>query len=155
MKKRISLFIYLLVPVLLFAQQNPLPDELLKPLQVFPEKITWVDVKPPLPQGAGMSVLEGDPKKPGIFTMRIKFPSHYMILPHTHPQDERVTILSGSMFIGIGETPDEKNATLYSTGCFYVNPAGIHHYAFTGDEGATVQITGLGPWELHYLDEKK
>ena len=139
----------------IFAQHKPVSDTLLKPLQVFPEKISWVDSKPPLPQGARVAVLEGDPKKSGIFTMRITFPAHYMILPHVHPKDERVTILSGSMFIGIGDTPDEKSATHYTAGCFYVNPAGIHHYAFTGDEGAVVQITGIGPWELHYLDEKK
>jgi quercetin dioxygenase-like cupin family protein len=41
-------------------------------------------------------VLEGDPRKPGPFTMRVSFPDGYRIAPHFHPTAERVTVLQGT-----------------------------------------------------------
>jgi hypothetical protein len=127
----------------------------LKSIKIFPDKILWMDAKPPLPPGAKVAVLEGDPKKEGVFTMRLKFPAHYILPAHLHPKDERVTVLSGSVNVGFGDKLDEKNATHYTAGCFYVNPAGSHHYIFTGNEEVVVQLTGIGPWGIQFLEEKK
>ena len=124
------------------------------PIQSHPEKIVWKDGPPTLPAGVKMAVLEGNPKDSGIFTMRLRFPPHYMILPHFHPRDERATILSGSMFVGFGEQPDKTKATKFTAGCFYVNPSDSHHYAFTDSDSAEVQLTGMGPWKINYLEEK-
>ena len=155
MKKITSLSFFLLVSVSAFAQPKTLPDTTLKPIQIFPEKIIWSDAKSPLPPGAKTVVLEGNPKKEGVFTIRMKFPSHYVLPAHVHPKDERVTVLSGSINVGIGDKLDKKNAMHYTAGCFYVNPAGIHHYVFTGDEDVVIQLTGIGPWEIEFIGQAK
>jgi quercetin dioxygenase-like cupin family protein len=124
-------------------------------IKVFPDKIVWTDAKPPLQPGAKTAILEGNPKQPGIYTIRMKFPPHYKLAAHVHPADERVTVLSGSINVGTGDKLDEKNATHYTAGCFYVNRAGVHHYVFTGDEEAVFQLTGIGPWGIEFIEDKK
>jgi quercetin dioxygenase-like cupin family protein len=34
--------------------------------------------------------------------MRVKFPVSYKIPPHSHPNDEVVTVISGDFHVGIG-----------------------------------------------------
>src|SRR4051812_22228258 len=75
---------------------------------VLPDDIKWIDGPPSLPPGCKMVVLEGDPAKEGPFVMRAKMPDGYRIMPHTHPKDERVTVLSGALYMGTGEKFDEK-----------------------------------------------
>jgi hypothetical protein len=36
-------------------------------------------------------------------------------------------------------------------GSFYTEPGGDPHFAWTGPEGATVYITGMGPSSTRYL----
>jgi quercetin dioxygenase-like cupin family protein len=113
--------------------------------------IVWGDAPPTMPAGAKTAVLEGDPRKSGLFTMRLKLPAGARLPPHTHPADERVTVLSGSVHIGFGDTFDPSKGRAFTAGAFYVTPTPMPHFVWT-DEGAVVQVTGLGPWGLSYLD---
>jgi quercetin dioxygenase-like cupin family protein len=122
------------------------------PVRICSDSLKWTDAKPPLPSGAKVAVLEGNPKEPGHFTIRIKMPPNYKVPPHVHPVDERATVLKGAMYIGYGDILDEKKAEKISEGCFYLNPAGVHHYAFTGKEETILQISTNGPWGLHYIE---
>src|SRR5262245_65989874 len=77
--------------------------------ETFPtNKIQWKDGPPSLPPGAKFAVLEGDPTKEGPFVFRVKVPDGYRIPPHTHPKPERVTVISGSFQLGMGDAFDEK-----------------------------------------------
>ena len=53
-------------------------------------------------QRAQMAVVSGDPAEEGAFRMRVKFPVSYKIPPHSHPNDEVVTVISGDFHVGIG-----------------------------------------------------
>lgn len=120
-------------------------------IQVFPADVQWVDGPPTLLAGTKVAVLEGDPKKEGMFTMRLKVPAGSVVRPHTHPREERVTVLSGAAFVGFGEEMDRTQAKKFPAGSFYVNPARTPHYVFFEEE-TVVQITGIGPWEVNYLE---
>ena len=51
---------------------------------VTPADVQWGNVPPGLPAGGQMAVLDGDPTKPGSFTVRLKSPAGYKIMPaHT------------------------------------------------------------------------
>ena len=63
--------------------------------------VGWPGIATP---GAKAAVLEGDPSKEGMFTVRIKMPAGYVIPPHTHPKIERVTVLSGELGLAWGPT---------------------------------------------------
>jgi quercetin dioxygenase-like cupin family protein len=116
--------------------------------------LEWKDAPPGLPSGAKTAVLEGDPRKPGFFTMRLKLPAGGRLEPHTHPADERVTVLSGSVRVGFGETFDPAKGKTFTAGAFYVNPMPMPHFVWT-DEGCVLQVTGIGPWGLTYVDSRR
>lgn len=122
------------------------------PIQVTPDSIVWKDGPPSVPPGARSALLEGDPGGDGIFTLRIAFPSSYMIPLHTHGRDERVTVVSGTVFVGIGDAVDRAKETRFGPGSFYVTPTPLRHWIRTGDEGAVLQVTGHGPWSVEYVN---
>jgi len=109
---------------------------------------------PSMPKGVELAVLEGDPQQPGIFTLRLKCPPGFLLPPHTHPVDERVTVLTGSISVGFGSRVERAAARKFGPGAFYVNPAGAAHFVFS-DDGATVQITGMGPWKVQPIAHSK
>lgn len=123
------------------------------PVQVARGTEVWTEAPPSVPPGAKMAVLEGNPRAPGIFTIRMKVPAGYRLPVHTHPADERVTVISGSVHVGFGDAFDPASPTVrtFPAGSFYVNPPAVRHYLWF-DEQAVLQITGFGPWEVVYAD---
>src|SRR5580658_1159431 len=83
-----------------------------------PGDIKWVEGPASLPKGAQMAILEGDPTKEAAFVIRIKMPDGFRIMPHTHPKDERVTVITGTLYLGMGETFDEKAAKAMPVGSY-------------------------------------
>jgi quercetin dioxygenase-like cupin family protein len=123
---------------------------LTQPIQI--TTVTWRDAPPTLPPGSQIAVLEGDPKAPGTFTMRIKLPAGTKIMPHTHPHPERVTVIWGEARVGFGDVYDAKKTKRFPAGSFYVNPPESHHFLYFPRQ-TVLQMTGEGPWELHYLNQ--
>ena len=72
---------------LVAAAQTPPPDHGF----FAPDQMQWADAPPSLPPGVKATVLEGDPRQEGLFTMRLKAPKGYRIPPHWHPAFEHVT----------------------------------------------------------------
>jgi quercetin dioxygenase-like cupin family protein len=114
--------------------------------------MAWKEGGPALPAGAKVAVLEGDPKKPSFFTMRLKLPAGARLPPHTHPADERVTVISGSVHVGLGEKFDPAQSKVFTAGAFYVNPTPLPHFLWTEEEECVLQVTGIGPWRLALVD---
>lgn len=115
-----------------------------------PKEIKWADAPPSLPAGAKAAILYGDPTAAGPFSMRLKLPAKYKIGPHFHPQDENVTVISGTFMMGIGDDAKAK-ATALEAGSFARMKAGTHHFA-RADKEAIVQINGIGPWGITYIN---
>ncbi|MBP3955792.1 cupin domain-containing protein [Gemmata sp. G18] len=118
---------------------------------VTPDDIKWVDGPPSLPKGAKMILLEGDPAKDGPFVMRVKMPDGFKIMPHTHPKDERVTVLAGTLYLGMGAKFDEKAAKPMPVGSYGRTGAGMKHFGYVKGE-TILQVHGQGPWTIEYLD---
>ncbi len=129
------------------AAESMQPDHIV----VTATDIRWVDAPPTLPVGAKVAVLEGDPGKPGPFTMRIMVPANYRIAPHYHPADEHVTVISGDFAIGMGETFNESALNALGAGSFAMMKTGTRHFARSKD-GAVIQLHGVGPWGLTYVN---
>jgi hypothetical protein len=98
-----------------------------------------------------MAVLEGSPAIAGLFTIRVRTTEPWVMPPHTHPRAERVTVLSGSIHVGFGEVVDRRASRAFTTGDYYVNAADSAHFVWA-DEPVEIQITGLGPWEVHPVE---
>jgi quercetin dioxygenase-like cupin family protein len=129
------------------AEEAQSPDMRLHP----PTTIEWKAGPAALPPGAKMAALEGDPTKEGPFVVRFQFPDGYHIPPHTHPKTERVTVISGTLFLATGEPLDRGSANQLPAGSFGYWPAGMKHAAWS--EGETIiQLHGVGPWQINYVD---
>jgi quercetin dioxygenase-like cupin family protein len=118
---------------------------------VNPADLKWMDAPPGLPAGAKMAVLDGDPTKKGSFTVRLQAPTGYKIPPHTHPTAERITVISGSFHLGMGDKFDESAGKELEPGGFAVMPAGMKHFAWSSGE-AVVQINSEGPFVIKYVN---
>jgi quercetin dioxygenase-like cupin family protein len=114
-------------------------------------EIKWGPAPAVFPAGARMAVLQGDPSSTNLFTVRLRFPDGYRVAAHTHPTDEHVTVVSGTLLVGMGPKLDEKSALTLPAGGFITAPANHAHYAIA--RGATVvQIHAMGPFALTYVD---
>jgi quercetin dioxygenase-like cupin family protein len=114
------------------------------------DTIKWQEGPPSLPKGAMVAVLEGDPGKEGPFLLRLKLPDGYRVPPHTHPKAERVTVLSGTLYIGMGDKFDEKAGKAMAAGSYGHWPAGMKHFGWAKGE-TVIQLHGTGPWSIQYL----
>jgi quercetin dioxygenase-like cupin family protein len=118
---------------------------------VTPADLKWVDGPASLPKGSKMVVLEGDPTKEGQFVLRVKLPDGFRIAPHTHPKDERVTVLAGTLYLGMGGTFDEKAGTAMPAGSYGRTDAGMKHFGWVKGE-TVLQLHGTGPWGVQYVN---
>ena len=116
-----------------------------------PGDVKWMDGPPSLPPGAKIAILEGDPAKPGPFTIRLQAPDGYKIAAHTHPTDERVTVISGTFHMGMADKFDEAAGHEMVTGSFALMPAGTKHFAWATGE-TVVQVHGTGPFVINYVN---
>jgi quercetin dioxygenase-like cupin family protein len=98
-------------------------------------------------------VLYGDPSKEGLFAIRLKLPKGYRVPPHTHPQPEIVTVISGVFHIGMGDTADDSKAKALPAGSFIAIEPGMAHFAFF-DEETVIQTNSKGPWGITYVNPK-
>lgn len=113
--------------------------------------IKWGPAPAVFPAGAQMAVLEGNPGGTGLFTVRLRFPDGYKVAPHVHPTDENVTVISGTLRLGMGDKFDTNNLTALPTGGFVTAPANMAHYALAQGE-TVVQVHALGPFALTYIN---
>ena len=131
---------------------------LLLPLLVLPlqlasaqVKLVWGPAPAVFPAGAKMAVLQGDPSKSELFTVRLDMPDGYKIAPHWHPTDESVTVISGAFQIGMGDKADMSKSLTLKTGEFAIAGANMHHFAQA--KGHTVvQVHAMGPFALTYVN---
>jgi hypothetical protein len=83
-----------------------------------PGDVKWGPAPPVLPAGAQVAVLDGDPFKPGFFTLRLKFPDGYKIPAHTHPTDENIVVVQGTFRAGMGDAFSEPGFHDFPVGSF-------------------------------------
>lgn len=115
--------------------------------------IKWVDA-PSIGPGAKTAVIDGDPKSTGPFVMRLKVPPKTNIKVHTHPADENVTVLSGTLYFAAADKFDGKMAKAFGPGSYFSIGKGKPMFAYTSEQEAVVQIHGTGPWGITYLGQK-
>jgi quercetin dioxygenase-like cupin family protein len=123
-------------------------------VRITPAEVRWRDI--PDSHGAQQAVLLGDPEKPGIYVVRVKFPPHVMDAPHSHPNARYVTVIEGTWYAGTGTTFDVAKAVPLKAGSFMLHPAkAVHWDGSAGSESVIVQIIGEGPAQTVQVDAKQ
>jgi quercetin dioxygenase-like cupin family protein len=115
------------------------------PTIVLPGQGTYAQAPAPYPAGAMLAVLVGDPSKAGsMYTVRLKVPANVKIAPHTHSDTENVTVVSGTLLVGLGTAFDAAHMMPLPAGSFVSIPANTPHFAMAKDD-VVLQVSGMGP----------
>jgi len=117
-----------------------------------PDTIPWGPAPPIVPPGAQLAVLEGDPTaSSGDFTVRLKMPDGYRIPPHFHPFRENVTVIQGTLKLGMGDVFKTANMDALPNGSFGFLDPNMHHFAMACGQ-TIVQVHGQSPFQFNYIN---
>ena len=144
--RRIGIFTGLVIAALLPLAANAEDHTIVQP-----DSLKWTTAPPAMPKGAQIAMLYGDPAKEGAFAYRVKLPAGYKVPAHFHPNDENITVLSGSIHFGAGAKLDETKADVLKAGSYLHVPKGMQHYAWITEE-TVFQANGIGPAGITYVN---
>ncbi|MGH7223014.1 MAG: cupin domain-containing protein [Gemmataceae bacterium] len=150
----VALFVLWAVPMTVFAGSASPADNAAAPAKwilVRPSQEKWQKGPTSLWPGAQMAILEGDPNQLGFFTMRLKMPDGYKVYPHWHPMTERLTVISGTVNLGVGDKFDPKATTPLTAGTYSSMAPKMAHYAWIKGE-SILQLSSIGPWKVVYVN---
>jgi len=107
------------------------------------------------PGGPAGAVVYGDPSKKGLYVVRVKFTPGQKNMPHWHPDERTVVVLSGIYYFAYGEQWDESQLKPLPPGAFLTEPPKTPHYNWAKDGEVILQITGYGPTDAVAIPQKK
>ena len=119
---------------------------------VTPEQVRWF-TPPYYKDGRQRAQLVGDSSQGGAWIDRVKIPAGGRALAHTHPQDELVTVIQGTWYLGEGERFDSTKLKGYPAGSFIVIPAGVPHFVAAQEGTVVVQLSGNEKFQTNYLEK--
>ena len=116
------------------------------------EQVRWF-TPPYYKDGRQRAQLFGDSSQDGAWVDRVKIPAGARVLAHTHPQDELVTVIEGTWYLGEGERFDPTKLKGYPAGSFIIIPASVPHFVAAKSGGVIVQLSGTGKFGTDYLEK--
>jgi quercetin dioxygenase-like cupin family protein len=117
----------------------PMPDATHIPI-VFGKDITWK-------RGEGESPLFGDPNKPGIYGVLIKWLPGHNSRPHFHSTDRYIYVISGTWWVSSSTTYDKNKMYPIPAGSFVTDIANTVHWdgAKESTGPCLLMLVGEGP----------
>ena len=95
--------------------------------------------------------VSGDPAKAGApFVIRIHAEAGYIIMPHTHPQDENIVVVKGSWALGMGERFNRDALKSMEVGDYGFAAGGMAHFALSKSE-TIIQVHGMGAFVTQWV----
>ncbi|HXC59366.1 MAG TPA: cupin domain-containing protein [Steroidobacteraceae bacterium] len=110
---------------------------------IHPETSTW-STPPNIPDLRSAWLL-GAESETGPYAMRVKLKSGGRVPVHTHPDTRYSTVLSGTLYVGFGNTVNEAQMVKVPAGAVYVAPANVPHYLWAKEGEVEYQEAGVGP----------
>ncbi len=112
-----------------------------------PASLKWITYAP----GIEMAVLTGNPDASGPYTLRLKMADGNQIAPHWHPMDENLTVLTGTLQVGMGEKFDAAGLKSLPAGSHAVVPKQMPHFAKASGD-TVIELYGDGPFKINYIN---
>jgi quercetin dioxygenase-like cupin family protein len=132
---------------LIRGQEGPKGIVGLKPAQVHWFTPTYYT------DGRQRAQLYGDSNHGGPWIDRVKIPAGKHVTAHTHPQDELVTVIDGTWYVGVGDKYDPAKLEAYPAGSFVVIPAGLPHFVAAKETAVIVQLSGAGKFRTDTIEK--
>jgi quercetin dioxygenase-like cupin family protein len=143
----------LMLAVLVFASMTLMLGDANKEIIAFtPAQVRWF-TPPYYTDGRERAQLLGDSSQGGLWVDRAKIPAGRRVLAHTHSQDEPVTVIEGTWYLGEGTKFDSTKLRGYPPGSFILIPAGVPHFVATKEDAVIVQLSGNGKFRTDYVEQ--
>ncbi len=105
-----------------------------------------------IPSGQWIEKVWGDSDKPGAaYVIRIHNDAGYIVLPHTHPEDENIAVVQGSWSLGMGHRFNKSALAPLELGAYGFVPKKMVHFAWSKTE-TIIQVHGIGPFWTEFVD---
>ncbi|WP_198972539.1 cupin domain-containing protein [Xylophilus sp. ASV27] len=95
--------------------------------------------------GISSASLVGNAAEPGLYLVRVRMEPGTANAAHTHPDARITTIMSGTIYYGIGRVADLAHARPFGAGSVYFTPPNTPHFLITTDAAAVYEEAGVGP----------
>jgi len=86
--------------------------------------------------------------------IRVNAPGGVKLMPHRHSEDRIYTVISGVLYIGVGEEFDPDRLEAYPPGAVIVLPGNTSHFHWAKSGEYISQVTAIGPLGLEYVNSK-
>jgi quercetin dioxygenase-like cupin family protein len=130
---------------------GPVPDATHVPFTL-PKDIKWTGQE----GRQQTATLFGDPTKPGLYGVVIKWYPGNFSQPHFHDQDRYIYVISGTWWVSSSNTYDEKTTYPMRAGTVVQDVKNTVHWdgCRTGEkEPAVLELVGMGPVKTVQVDE--
>jgi quercetin dioxygenase-like cupin family protein len=118
-------------------------------VRITPDELVWSPLEP----GIDVAVVTGDPSSDGFYIMRARFQPGTFTRPHFHPHSRHVTVIQGTWWTGTGQVEDRDHTVPLTPGSYMLHPARAPHFDGSKKGIVIVEISGIGPAAIIYVDE--
>src|SRR5687767_1495134 len=140
MKRQVFVAILLGNATFVVSAQAPQPKSASAPLVDASRLIVHIEQTP-----AGTTRVYGDPAQPGMYVSRVNLVPNAKNRPRYNDQDQIVTVLKGTWWVGKGEVFQQDRLVAVREGGLMYLPAKLAYYDVAGSGDVILQITGVGP----------
>jgi quercetin dioxygenase-like cupin family protein len=113
-----------------------------------PSHITFTppkDIKWKMGKASDQAVIFGDPDKPGIYGILIRWHPGNFSRPHFHNTDRYAYVLSGTWWVSSNDTFDTDKTYPMPAGSVVTDLANTVHFDGAKDGEALLELVGMGP----------
>ena len=118
---------------------------------ILPEDVDWKPF-PAFPPGPDWPCLLESLTQAGPYLIRVKVPSSVKLMPHNHPEDRIYTVISGVLYVGLGDRFDAEDLKAYPPGSVVVLPGNTWHFHWAKSGEYVTQVNAIGPLGLEYKE---
>lgn len=131
------------------VQADP-PDPKVMTFQLPPD-IKWTG----RPDGPQTALLAGDPSKAELYMQVLKWPKGTGSMPHKHPSDRYIYVVSGTWYCGSGQDYKPETMQAMPAGTYIHHIANQYHYDGAKDGDVVIELVGMGPANEPRPDARK
>ena len=115
-----------------------------------PKDIAWKTS-----EAMDQAVIFGDPNKPGIYGLLLRWHAGHFSRPHFHNTDRYAYVLSGTWWVSSSDTYDLSNTYPMPAGSVVTDLANTVHYDGAKNEDTVLELVGMGPVTTTPAEAKK
>ncbi len=102
--------------------------------------------------GVSAAMMTGAFSEEGLYAANSVMRQGAVFPPHSHPDQRLTVVVSGTMYLGVGDAIDPANEQAFEAGSVALTPPGTMHYMISRDGDVRVIEIGAGPSATVFSD---